>query len=109
MGLGTAATTIPMVGCGESRAGLPQGIAGPGVLASVLLAWFCPCPWASPGRGDWSFCSCCFLWIFLWSCCLASTEGEASVFTCGWKDEASDVGTNAEVGVGVFRPGETYR
>lgn len=25
-GLGTAATTIPIVGCGESRAGLPHGI-----------------------------------------------------------------------------------
>ena len=97
-GLGTADTTMPIVGCGESIAGLPQGMVGPGVLASALLTWH------SLGRGEWSFCSCCFLWIFRCSCCFASTEGEGRVFTCGWKEFASAVGTNAETGVGVFSP-----
>lgn len=97
-GLGTAATTMPMVGCGESRAGLPQGMVGPGVLASVLLIW------VSLGRGECSFCSCCFFWILRCSCCFASTEGEGRVFTWGWKELASAVGTNAEAGVGVFIP-----
>lgn len=97
-GLGTAATTMPMVGCGDSRAGLPQGMVGPGVLASVRLIWL------SLGSGEWSFCSCCFFWILRCSCCLASTEGEGSVFTWGWKVLASAVGTKAEAGVGVFIP-----
>lgn len=97
-GLGTAATTMPMVGCGESRAGLPQGMVGPGVLASVRLIWL------SLGSGEWSFCSCCFFWILRCSCCLASTEGEGSVLTWGWKVLASAVGTKAEAGVGVFIP-----
>lgn len=97
-GLGTAATTMPMVGWGESRAGLPQGMVGPGVLASVRLIW------VSLGKGEWSFCSCCFFWILRCSCCLASTEGEGRVLTWGWKVFASAVGTNAEAGVGVFIP-----
>lgn len=103
VGLGTAATTMPMVGWGERRAGLPQGMAppAPGVALSARLAW------ASPGRGDCSFCSCCFFWILRWSCCLASMEGDGRVFTCGWKAWASGMGTNAEVCMGVLTPEET--
>src|SRR4029434_2197904 len=65
IGLGTAATMMPMVGCGESRAGLlDDRVAwGPGVPASALLG--------STGTGECSFCSCCFFWIFRCSCCLA--------------------------------------
>lgn len=56
MGLGTAATTIPIAGCEDNKAGLPEVMLdpGPGVPASALLAW------ASPGNGEVSFCSCCF-------------------------------------------------
>lgn len=40
MGLGTAATTIPIAGCEDNKAGLPEVILdpGPGVPASALLA-----------------------------------------------------------------------
>lgn len=49
----------------------------------------------SPGRGECSFCSCCFFWILRCNCCLAST-GEGSVFTWGWKELLSAVGTKAD-------------
>lgn len=95
MGLGTAATTMPMVGCGDGGVELAQG-----TPSSAFL--ICP----SPGKGECNFCSCCFLWIFLWSCCLASTDGEDRVVTWGWKEWASAAaaaaGTNAETDCGVF-------
>ena len=70
------------------------------MLASVRLIG------VSLGRGECSFCSCCFFWILRCSCCLASTEGDGRVFTWGWKVFDSAVGTNAEDGVGVFIPAE---
>lgn len=85
MGLWTAATMKPMVGWGDGGVGLAHG-----PPSSALL--LCP----SPGNGEWSFCSCCFLWIFLWSCCFASTEGEEMVEPWGRKEWASAAGTNAE-------------
>lgn len=90
MGLGTAATMMPIVGWGDGGGGLAHGPQSSGRL---------PCP--SPGEGEWSFCSCCFLWIFLWSCCLASTEGEEMLVPCGRKEWASVAGTNAETDCGV--------
>lgn len=89
MGLGTAATMMPIVGWGDGGGGLAHGPQSSGFL---------PCP--SPGEGEWSFCSCCFLWIFLWSCCLASTEGEEMLVPCGRKEWASLAGTNAETDCG---------
>lgn len=85
IGLGTAATTMPIVGWGDGGVGLPQD-----TPSSAFL--ICP----SPGRGDVSFCSCCFLWIFLWSCCFASTDGEDSMVTWGWKEWASAARAKAE-------------
>lgn len=88
-GLGTAATTMPMVGWGDGGMGLPQG-----TLSALFV-------WPSPGKGECSFCSCCLLWIFLWSCCFASTVGEDRVVTWGWKEWASAVGMKAETVCGV--------
>lgn len=90
IGLGTAATTIPM-GWGDRIAGLPLDILVTPLVAvpSVFFAG------DSPGKGDCSFCSCCFFWILRCSCCLAST-GDDRVFTCGWKELLSAVGIKAE-------------
>lgn len=90
MGLGTAATTIP-IGWGERIAGFPLER-----LVTPLLA--APSDFFaedSPGKGDCSFCSCCFFWIFRCSCCLASI-GDGRVFTWGWKELLSAVGIKAE-------------
>lgn len=75
MGLGTAATTMPM-GCGDKIAGLPLGRLGTPLL--VALSNFLAGD--SPGNGDCSFCSCCFFWILRCNCCFASI-GEGRVFT----------------------------
>lgn len=90
IGLGTAATTMP-IGGGDRIAGLPLDILVTPLVAvpSVFFAG------DSPGKGDCSFCSCCFFWILRCSCCLAST-GDGRVFTCGWKELLSAVGIKAE-------------
>ena len=90
IGLGTAATTMP-IGWGDRIAGLPLDILVTPLVAvpSVFFAG------DSPGKGDCSFCSCCFFWILRCSCCLAST-GDDRVFTCGWKELLSAVGIKAE-------------
>lgn len=90
MGLGTAATTMP-IGGGDRMAGLPLDILVTPLVAAPSVFF----TGDSPGKGDCSFCSCCFFWILRCSCCLAST-GDGRVFTCGWKELLSAVGIKAE-------------
>lgn len=79
------------IGGGDRIAGLPLDILVTPLVA-VLSVFFAG---DSPGKGDCSFCSCCFFWILRCSCCLAST-GDGRVFTCGWKELLSAVGIKAE-------------
>lgn len=102
MGLGTAATTMP-IGGGDRMAGFPLDILVTPLVA-VPSVFFTG---DSPGKGDCSFCSCCFFWILRCSCCLAST-GDGKVFTCGWKELLSAVGIKAE-GWGIPFIPETKR
>lgn len=85
MGLGTEATTLPMAGCGDWGVGLLQATPSSALLVCLFA-----------GRGECSFCSCCFLWIFFCSCCFASTDGDDSIVIWGWKGWAWGMGAKAE-------------